>query len=1287
MFTQLPRFEANQVLSNKHLNQIIEYLEEQGRLTRNALQGYGIVSGLEVRRNGTNSLSISEGVGLTSYGYLVMPDTTNAQADARGKRWITYDKKRVFNPANLLFPYKLGNDATATNYEFLAEAAAVLQLVPASQANNADVLVTPLVPADLTNRVVVLFVQIQVKELQSCEADSCMELGKQWNYSVVPLLLTIAQANAMVQREYSFQPVPADNADRDPLLNPAYHLPDIPLIRPNIGAATDDINTAGLAQVYKEALNALLAEINETRYTRIDESLSLLLQTEYSQGPIAALRSKLQQLLTVTNSVARQEFYQYAYSFIKDVCQAYRELQDAVFDYAGFEMPKTDSFPHHLRLGAVPAATGAVVNSMQYAPNTYRHGFTGSRIQDNQRQAWQRVVAMYQRLLGLMAAGFSNLRINDIRVTPSVEGANPMGKRAIPFYYQPASADTRPAVAAWWNPEWQRMAKANRVLSYYDNANTVSRSQFLAGKPTAADEQLYLPLLYSHFEQNFYRVEGHISAMYTDVFKTISEYITQYQLSFDLQLVRLNKQTRMLIRDRRILFDDLESLYNVVREEIGSLLSTELNYFSNIRLTKRSTNTRAVAATAQARADTPSLPAATTSVPDDARFYRTLGTSSASNQFFSTNYKMQAIDLGITDSIYSLYNRFEGKVALLDVVGIIGGAGGITIGGVKSTPAAPFVSKMIAAITALQQVLATPFHQMNITQFEQRLKTLEQETKSFILYAKSQSDAALRDDSNITKGELLDYLDRIFYEPDFEKIGALATERNRREERLGSNNFLKQYMALNPGLEHLGGVWKGGTLIIVFNENGVVVGDFCLPYRAASGVGATQFVLGVLKTILFAGQILDTNGVPVKKATVTLNDEPLPLDESSSFKKSVTPNTFLLIRAEAEGFETRELKLMAQEEDILQNIVLFTKAQELKVNLILSITDTGNKAIAGATATLNDEKINIDNNGNFKGAIKAGANFILGVSANGFKPFTQAFATLEKDVEIKVQLTRLVKFTGTLLDPNQRPLLNAKVLINGQLLPLKENKFETQLESKVAYNIVIEAEGLQKFAETITPADADINRTFQLARIATLQVRLGIYIASKVVFNPIIDRLRTETILRPTGVVQPRIDILRGGTGGVIPANTNPPADTNPFEFLASGVSSTVNTKAQTFNADLKVFSSEEIAGQHRVQVTANAVSMRFAATLGVSDMDVMILIPARQQYKADGLYSVVVRADSGADNMKALNAFFVKQFSTPNIPWFNRSIDFRFYTKTDAEDFAARLKAANVRFLTLVLG
>ncbi len=75
--TQYPVFEADQVLSQKHLNNMISYLEEQDRVSRTALLGMGIACGLEIARPKRTEIDISCGTAITSLGFLItLEDTT-----------------------------------------------------------------------------------------------------------------------------------------------------------------------------------------------------------------------------------------------------------------------------------------------------------------------------------------------------------------------------------------------------------------------------------------------------------------------------------------------------------------------------------------------------------------------------------------------------------------------------------------------------------------------------------------------------------------------------------------------------------------------------------------------------------------------------------------------------------------------------------------------------------------------------------------------------------------------------------------------------------------------------------------------------------------------------------------------------------------------------------------------------------------------------------------------------------------------------------------------------------
>ncbi|MEJ7679314.1 MAG: hypothetical protein WKG06_15945 [Segetibacter sp.] len=202
MQNKLPQFEPNQVLNSEHLNLMVEYLEEQTRLTRNHIMGNGIVSGLGVKRSG-NTVTITEGVGVTSAGYLLIVQTNKLETGTEIiPKGTDYNKKRKFNPKFLLFPYKGDTSSTYNTYDLFNNLGDIWQLVETAVKDDIDPAnVKMLTPAELDNKVVVLFLQIQVKELKSCEADNCMELGKQWNYSVIPLLMTKTDADTLLLNE------------------------------------------------------------------------------------------------------------------------------------------------------------------------------------------------------------------------------------------------------------------------------------------------------------------------------------------------------------------------------------------------------------------------------------------------------------------------------------------------------------------------------------------------------------------------------------------------------------------------------------------------------------------------------------------------------------------------------------------------------------------------------------------------------------------------------------------------------------------------------------------------------------------------------------------------------------------------------------------------------------------------------------------------------------------------------------------------------------------------------
>src|ERR1700733_5504482 len=69
-------YEPDQVLTNDHLNETFNYLDQQNRWTRNKLIGIGIVCGFDIVLS-PGIIEITQGSGITSQGYLITQGTTD----------------------------------------------------------------------------------------------------------------------------------------------------------------------------------------------------------------------------------------------------------------------------------------------------------------------------------------------------------------------------------------------------------------------------------------------------------------------------------------------------------------------------------------------------------------------------------------------------------------------------------------------------------------------------------------------------------------------------------------------------------------------------------------------------------------------------------------------------------------------------------------------------------------------------------------------------------------------------------------------------------------------------------------------------------------------------------------------------------------------------------------------------------------------------------------------------------------------------------------------------------
>src|SRR5688572_3698648 len=183
-----PVFEADQVLTNNHLNDLHRYLDQQNRLTRSKLIGCGIVCGLEITY-GSASIKISKGCALTSQGYLV------TLCDSEYKFHIPYTAPGF--PKHFDFIRQCDNEEGKPvpfyNSDFNQS---LLQLITTEQHEKLDedsqssaVDLSTLSSSSLDEFAVVLFLEAEELDLKNCDTNDCNDKGSRMDFEVKVLLV------------------------------------------------------------------------------------------------------------------------------------------------------------------------------------------------------------------------------------------------------------------------------------------------------------------------------------------------------------------------------------------------------------------------------------------------------------------------------------------------------------------------------------------------------------------------------------------------------------------------------------------------------------------------------------------------------------------------------------------------------------------------------------------------------------------------------------------------------------------------------------------------------------------------------------------------------------------------------------------------------------------------------------------------------------------------------------------------------------------------------------------
>ncbi|MES2730974.1 MAG: hypothetical protein V4714_04470 [Bacteroidota bacterium] len=749
-----PVFEANQVLTNAHLNQVFNYLDEQERLTRANLIGIGIVCGLEIRLDvaSTTTIHVSKGCGITSEGYLIVEPKDVALVSYRAGYQVPNE---IDYP-----PFKDKSTHPAVPYP-------LWELFPAGVPNT-TALETP--SNFLADKVVLLFLELKKEGLRNCSPNNCDDKGAEVQATVRRLLIKrddlgkiIAEANKLEKG--------LTLADLETSLLARLNLPDLRLPRydvPNTNPTTSkEVLAAFLAVFHTDKVafqmnNALTAAYN---------AFKPVVKDKYPSNPFASFSANFSFLDNAPTTPTQVRFLPYYYDFFDDLIRAYDE-----FRWKGVELlcaccPPAELFPRHLMLGLLFPAS--VTN-----PSIYRHHFLASgaisgceALEKELKQLFQRLVEMIAQFTNTPPLPQTDATKTDtqIRITPSKLADVPLSDKAIPYYYQ---QNGTPPLFQLWNTERTRRNRANQNLSYRSDEYTPTAPAFITNA-----------LRYDLEPYNFLRIEGHLGKNYQHVLSTLLSLKSRHRLPIEIIALRTGAFDEKMLVDiskEDCRFQDLETLYDVIREEWLHFLVKELAYLYNLPI--------------------PGI--AIMSPPVKSQF-------ELINRY-APDFLVQSNTIG---------RNFEEYITSLGgVVPDVNADALVNI--INAFPASDnFVFYTFFYFIKLGETFPDDFTDFDFSAFEAQYKNLEKVVAALEL-KREQLIANLQGNLNILNWEEIDdRLEDILYACRLDAFKALRDEYIRRIREVKQKQFLSYFLKNNPGIQHKAGVPLGGTFILVYHDD------------------------------------------------------------------------------------------------------------------------------------------------------------------------------------------------------------------------------------------------------------------------------------------------------------------------------------------------------------------------------------------------------------------------------------------------------------------------------------
>lgn len=414
LYTPVPTYRGfveNQVLTEKQLNEVIDYLDYQDRLSRVLLSGVGIVCGLQVSLNKADlTIALAEGAAVTTAGNLL-------KAEKKIFKGFTN-----FGDELALYPRFQDQEPPFTLYE-LREDLEDSDVFPLGEFEFQN-------GRNLEEMVALLYLESYPEEKKDCSPLDCDTQGQRMVENLRVLLIDATTARKLSDSDPKLAPLGINNSESLSGILRSY------FAKRAILNAENTTSYSLFSEAYKPNFGALLNKVKSI----------------YSLGLFG--NQNFREIEKKLDTVAKNQKYdqlQYRYDFYLDLVEAYNELVRDLKNYFSVCCPNPEAFPKHILLGHLGHA-GSVPN--------FRHSFYPSPAHahldiEKLKKKFARLVLMIETYNDELA------KKGVLKVIPSPSEKAPIGNRAIPFYY-PLKEDnsrSKPFYDTWKDGEFS--------LNYY----------------------------------------------------------------------------------------------------------------------------------------------------------------------------------------------------------------------------------------------------------------------------------------------------------------------------------------------------------------------------------------------------------------------------------------------------------------------------------------------------------------------------------------------------------------------------------------------------------------------------------------------------------------------------------------------------------------------------------------------------------------------------------------------------------------------------------------------------